>query len=892
MKKQLLFFFVAASFIRVAVAQDIMLQGWYWDYPKTTQGKYWCDTLALQSKQLHDAGFNYIWLPPMSRAAAGNGSNGYDVYDYFDLGHGPFPSSFGNRDRIDKLIDSLDKYDIVPVADMIYNHRVGGKWENNGAVEGWIENYNLTKHNNGDVCYPSDRYRCILPIGSNTGLGTGTYYFKIHSASLSGDYYSKPYTLRINTKKVTYNPGGNITEAEPNGGADCGQGNNTIQLGRDVKATIDNGGCGTDEFALTISSDDYYSTGDTMYITLVNDNGNYSDHFIYGLWYTGTNSDKQSNIKYQTATNFSATLDGRGKMNYLDFKPNGNPTCLCGDWDGMLFFYDVDQYVQHAIDTLQVWTKWMMQDVGVGGLRLDAVKNFTPEFTGNMLDYLHDQGLDPKMVVGESYDYDAGTLKTRLDDVYSYMDEDTKNAMYYSLFDFNLQSCLRDACDAFGYDARNVFSCGMHASQQIYKKNIVTFVNNHDFRDSSQATDVDRILAYAYTLTNPTVGIPCVYWRDYKSPDHPAYFNDINQLMRTNLDFIRDAPNVDYISRFSTPYSLNFISGGGSTTLLYQLSGATGPCLPDRDVLVAINFSGETLMVNAGVNTSSPYHLAPGDTLTDLLGRSNFDYTVVSSNSQVYLEVPGRSYSVWARVSPAQPVVISAGGNLTFCKGDSVILSFVNMKPCYTYQWSKDGVNIPGATGTQLVVKESGNYVVYSGYSLAPLAASNSIIVTVNPEHPVATISGNTITCSVSAVSYQWYEGSTPNNLVLVNGATMQTYDPPHGNYFAVQITDGNGCSDISDPVLFNPVGVDEVHGVREVELFPNPATVELQVVLPGEISRIEVSNLVNQKVSSVSYNRFSDMNLQLNVADLKPGTYFIHIYFTDEVVTKKFVKQ
>ncbi|MBX7141012.1 MAG: T9SS type A sorting domain-containing protein [Chitinophagales bacterium] len=892
MKKQLLFFFVAASFIRVVVAQDIMLQGWYWDYPKTTQGKYWCDTLALQSKQLHDAGFNYIWLPPMSRAAAGNGSNGYDVYDYFDLGHGPFPSSFGNRDRIDKLIDSLDKYDIVPVADMIYNHRVGGKWENNGAVEGWIENYNLTKHNNGDVCYPSDRYRCILPIGSNTGLGTGTYYFKIHSASLSGDYYSKPYTLRINTKKVTYNPGGNITEAEPNGGADCGQGNNTIQLGRDVKATIDNGGCGTDEFALTISSDDYYSTGDTMYITLVNDNGNYSDHFIYGLWYTGTNSDKQSNIKYQTATNFNATLDGRGKMNYLDFKPNGNPTCLCGDWDGMLFFYDVDQYVQHAIDTLQVWTKWMMQDVGAGGLRLDAVKNFTPEFTGNMLDYLHDQGLNPKMVVGESYDYDAGTLKTRLDDVYSYMDEDTKNAMYYSLFDFNLQSCLRDACDAFGYDARNVFSCGMHASQQIYKKNIVTFVNNHDFRDSSQATDVDRILAYAYTLTNPTVGIPCVYWRDYKSPDHPAYFNDINQLMRTNLDFIRDAPNVDYISRFSTPYSLNFISGGGSTTLLYQLCGATGPCLPDRDVLVAINFSGETLMVNAGVNTSSPYHLAPGDTLTDLLGRSNFDYTVVSSNSQVYLEVPGRSYSVWARVSPAQPVVISAGGNLTFCKGDSVILSFVNMKPCYTYQWSKDGVNIPGATGTQLVVKESGNYVVYSGYSLAPLAASNSIIVTVNPEHPVATISGNTISCSVSAVSYQWYEGSTPNNLVLVNGATMQTYDPPHGNYFAVQITDGNGCSDISDPVLFNPVGVDEVHGVREVELFPNPATVELQVVLPGEISRIEVSNLVNQKVSSVSYNRFSDMNLQLNVADLKPGTYFIHIYFTDEVITKKFVKQ
>src|SRR5207344_2692495 len=148
--------------------------------------------------QLATAGFNYIWLPPMSRAAAGNGSNGYDVYDYYDLGSGAFPCSFGIRSRIDKLIDSFDKYDIVPVADMIYNHRVGGKWENNGAVEGWIENYNLTKHNNGEACYPSDRYRCILPIGGSTGLGTGTYYFKIHSASGSGDYYNKGYTLRIN----------------------------------------------------------------------------------------------------------------------------------------------------------------------------------------------------------------------------------------------------------------------------------------------------------------------------------------------------------------------------------------------------------------------------------------------------------------------------------------------------------------------------------------------------------------------------------------------------------------------------------------------------------------------------------------------------------------------
>ncbi|MFT7605297.1 MAG: hypothetical protein ACI8VT_002891, partial [Saprospiraceae bacterium] len=33
------------SFIQQASSQDFMLQGWYWDYPKTTGGFNWADTL-------------------------------------------------------------------------------------------------------------------------------------------------------------------------------------------------------------------------------------------------------------------------------------------------------------------------------------------------------------------------------------------------------------------------------------------------------------------------------------------------------------------------------------------------------------------------------------------------------------------------------------------------------------------------------------------------------------------------------------------------------------------------------------------------------------------------------------------------------------------------------
>ncbi|MEI6900490.1 MAG: hypothetical protein WCL00_11480 [Bacteroidota bacterium] len=59
-------------------AQDFMMQGWYWDYPKTTSGFCWADSVRLKAQELGESGFTGIWLPPLPRASYGNSSNGYD----------------------------------------------------------------------------------------------------------------------------------------------------------------------------------------------------------------------------------------------------------------------------------------------------------------------------------------------------------------------------------------------------------------------------------------------------------------------------------------------------------------------------------------------------------------------------------------------------------------------------------------------------------------------------------------------------------------------------------------------------------------------------------------------------------------------------------------------
>lgn len=658
-------FFITLIFLCAAPlvwAQDFMMQGWYWDYPKTAQGANWADTLRLKAPELGQAGINMLWIPPHVKASSGNWSNGYDPRDLYDLGqHGP--TGMGSRSDYDDMVDAFEANGILTVADMVYNHRDGGAPEYNPSAEGWIKNFS----NPNNHPYPSDRFRAVLPIGGSTGRGAGDYYISIRSATGHSNFQGKPYTLYLFTDRVGWQNQANGNEQEPNNGA--GQ-FATVTLGRNFDANVDAGG-GIDEFKITLSESDFNASGDKLYIIISNKNGDYSDHFIWngdpsrnaGLWYdNGTSGTDVANaLQYETYTDFTNMPSGMGAMNYTNFKPNGNPTNLGGypgdwGWDHMVFFYDYDQFIPDTKNKLFEWTSWNWTNAGVRGLRVDAIKHFTPEFMGDLLDYMHDQGQDPPMVVGEWYGYNVGELTGWVNDVLNTMDNDTKAAISPRIFDFVLRENLRQACDAFGYDVRNLFNNSLNANG-LSGFNIVTFANNHDFRDENGQTALiknDPILAYAYLLTNNQLGIPCIFYPDYYGTYDPANFNyhpsgipvlkgEMDQLMAAHKIYINGANSAIYLNNFGSAYlaDANYISGFANTTLLYQLNGANA----GRKVIVAINFAGETLKLDHKVDA------AVGTQFTDLLGRSAFPTGTVDGQNRLYFEVPPRSYSVWVEGS-------------------------------------------------------------------------------------------------------------------------------------------------------------------------------------------------------------------------------------------------
>ena len=637
-------------------AQQVMMQAWYWDYPKTADGFNWADTIRLKSNTLSTAGITHIWFPPHSIASSGTASNGYDPQDLFI---GDQTSGLGTRNALNAMLAEISANGMDPVADLIYNHRDGGAPEYNDHVEGWISNYDFSKAANGESPYPSDRWRYIIPIGGNSINGAGDYFFKVSSASQHPNFHNANYTVYMQTGQVGFQNLPAEDENEPNGGGDCFpiQPFKEIQLGVDVMAQVDASGCTIDEFKLTLNAGDFDPSGDTLEIYLTN-TGGYSDHRVYFIWNASAAQNVADSLIVQTYTDFTNMPSGRGAMNKDNFKPNGNPTCLCGDSDFPFFFYDYNHAVQSTRDTLNAWTEWNWDSLGVRGLRLDAIKHFTPSYVAEVLNYMHAAGKNPSMIVGEWFSTNPAELNGWLTDVYADLDPSAASVIAPKIFDFNLRENLRAACDDFGYDARQLFNSGLNAGGTS-GFNIVTFVNNHDFRDKTGFNSLvknDPILAYAYILTNNQLGVPTIFYPDYYSfadtsmnPVHGEPVSN-NQNLKPQIDllikalqtYIEGSSSVDNLSREFTPYIQNFTSGFANTSLIYQLSNSNF----GEEVIVAINFAGDTLSVEHGINMTN---LSVGDTLVDVLGRSADAMVEISSSSTISINIPPRDYTVFVK---------------------------------------------------------------------------------------------------------------------------------------------------------------------------------------------------------------------------------------------------
>lgn len=255
-------------------------------------------------------------------------------------------------------------------------------------------------------------------------------------------------------------------------------------------------------------------------------------------------------------------------------------------------------------------------------------------------------------------------------------------------------------------------------------------------------------------------------------------------------------------------YSVTNACGTGFTTTTVNVSpgmaiapitGTLSVCAGGTTVLACATSGGTWTSANTTIATiGSTTGIAAGVSV----GMVPITYSVSVSGCV------SQSTATLNVTSPYSATIVPAGPT-TFCSGASVMLN-VATGTGYTYQWRRNGVNIPGAISPSYMATTTGNYTVVVTHPGGCYATSAAVAVTVTagtivaPSVNISATPGTLFCLATSSAtftavpltgagvspSYQWYVNGIPTAAGLT-----YTYTPVAGDVVKVVMTSSEACA-------------------------------------------------------------------------------------------------
>ncbi|MFY8165563.1 MAG: T9SS type A sorting domain-containing protein, partial [Sediminibacterium sp.] len=147
---------------------------------------------------------------------------------------------------------------------------------------------------------------------------------------------------------------------------------------------------------------------------------------------------------------------------------------------------------------------------------------------------------------------------------------------------------------------------------------------------------------------------------------------------------------------------------------------------------------------------------------------------------------------------------------------------------------------------------------------------------------PTINQTGNTLSCNITASSYQWYNETTP-----ISGANAKTFEVLLSGNYAVEVIDASNCKRKS--VLYNisKTSLKNFAGFQDLKVYQIPGKSE--IILEG--SKIDGATLsfINILGASISQQQELTGNYNLiNTSTLSSGVYLLVIRKGQEQVSRK----
>jgi hypothetical protein len=223
------------------------------------------------------------------------------------------------------------------------------------------------------------------------------------------------------------------------------------------------------------------------------------------------------------------------------------------------------------------------------------------------------------------------------------------------------------------------------------------------------------------------------------------------------------------------------------------------------------------------------------------------------------------------------------------CSGDVVTLT---SSAADTYSWSN------GDTTQTIQVTASGSYFVTTSNTdaCAGVGASAAVAITFTATPTAAgsfTTNGNIVTFSNSstgASSYSWDFGDFTNSSA---SAPVHAY-AVNGDYQVVLTAINGNCS---DTVVFNvaiTVSVEELMGIANVLVYPNPTSNELFVSFDNQTGNAMQVELVDQlgrviysenEIQQIGFNKIG-----LNLSHISDGMYSVLLHSGNNTIAKRII--
>lgn len=201
-----------------------------------------------------------------------------------------------------------------------------------------------------------------------------------------------------------------------------------------------------------------------------------------------------------------------------------------GNYD-YLMLSDIEFRNPWVREELTRWGEWQINEIGVNGFRLDAIKHITPSFFVDWLTHLKEKSSKPLFAVGEYWSGDYRLLRQYT--------KATKKCMH--LFDVPLHYRFYHASkEKAKFDLRSLFSNTFTSTHATLS---VSFVDNHDTQPfQALLSYVDfwfKPLAYAFILLRKE-GVPCVFYPDLYGAEYTENFK--GKSTNVNLLKVRELP--------------------------------------------------------------------------------------------------------------------------------------------------------------------------------------------------------------------------------------------------------------------------------------------------------------------------------------------------------------